>query len=1159
MKSKFNKILLASLLILLLSTFASAETPPSGGLTYFNFSSITDLWGSTTLTNNGANSQNVYPTFNLTGNSSPNSFNFDGSSDYIQSGSENMCEGSDECTVAGWFYLDTQPTENKHLMDKWGTDQLLLMRTIDTASDKVAVLWRDSTAGTSGGSGGTTSLVAGNWYHIVSTYKRNDVTNVYVNNVLDDTNPTDNFALASSVSTNLFIGKDSTTSANYFDGKMDVIKFYDIALSQTQVENLYNCNNITYCEPPVVEANITIENLSTNENTTIPQYGDNLSFFFDAVSNDANNISTCFLQNNETGVFVSVANTTVDANNFSGNITYTIVENKGLVYWRIECNNTLGGTAVSNVSTYTVKDFISPTIVLGPNNGYSDNNDTVISNALYNLSLNITFFDYNLFQTLVNITCNESGTIYTDEVLDHNTTTYNLFDTVDLSSYPLQQCHVSVQVSDDHTDNDIPDYEVTKTSKGAIYKTDASTIEIGTDGVLEEFKTKKIKDRYNFNFKYNEKSLTRTYTIKSEDTVYYQPTSKYSGHFVVWNEKLKTGNWIDFETDAEYKKYKVKQLGENHYEVEVKIDVPKEKELKPRKDGLFGLVGNDLTRQELELYYYGLEDVTYNSVGGTNVYVKNNTFEIGGAINITGVNVYDLTDLGNFTFNLTQLNGPVQKNISNVSNTNNYIIENVSRGNYSLFLNNTNFYDQTYAIELTSTDNMFQQDYETYQAIVNFRAKSLVTAEFLDKLNVTIDDGVLQTNQYSDDNTTVTFFVDADTYDYNITRIVYGAVNGSFNVSNLDNITIIENMSFISTVMLYDEKTLDPFNTDNPDSIEFLVFCPEGTFVTDVNSSTFNVTVPCDYEKFRVVLFYGTTSYFRTLIIQDASTIQNISIYLIDLNTTLALFNSFIIEDLLNQYRDPYILVKKVIGAEVVQITGDFVDVENKVPAYLIENNDYLLELYSSNQPVLSLGTYGASVAGEKNLRLYNIDISTNVTGFINSVSTSMGVDNDTGNQIAFANYQDIENRTDSVTWTLREGSANGTIIHSSTISDQNEIIFTYNITSIYNSTTIYGVLDIEHEEGNYKYTKLINEYSKIDLPVRQYIPENFLNWLFIFIAVIIALVANKQSANLAAIGILGFAGLMIVFDWITAIVGIVALGFLVIIIYTLKRGEKSE
>src|SRR6056297_3023804 len=102
-----NKLLLIGLLALvILSSSAMALTAPEGGVSYYNFSDTTDLWGSNDATNNGATSVTDYPTYNIIGDSSPNSYDFDGS-DWVLSNNNIPISGDDDSSISARVKSDT--------------------------------------------------------------------------------------------------------------------------------------------------------------------------------------------------------------------------------------------------------------------------------------------------------------------------------------------------------------------------------------------------------------------------------------------------------------------------------------------------------------------------------------------------------------------------------------------------------------------------------------------------------------------------------------------------------------------------------------------------------------------------------------------------------------------------------------------------------------------------------------------------------------------------------------------------------------------------------------------------------------------------------------------------------------------------------------------
>lgn len=73
------------------------------------------------------------------------------------------------------------------------------------------------------------------WYHVVITHDSSDGLKLYVDGVLEDSDPA---GTAANSSGTLYIGKEEST--NYFKGFVDEIKVYDYARSADQVKNDYN-------------------------------------------------------------------------------------------------------------------------------------------------------------------------------------------------------------------------------------------------------------------------------------------------------------------------------------------------------------------------------------------------------------------------------------------------------------------------------------------------------------------------------------------------------------------------------------------------------------------------------------------------------------------------------------------------------------------------------------------------------------------------------------------------------------------------------------------------------------------------------------------------------------------------------------------------------
>ena len=901
----------------------------------------------------------------------------------------------------------------------------------------------------------------------------------------------------------------------------------------------------------------TYTNYADDSTSTFPQIGDTI--ILDVIVSDTTTIDTCKLEINDTGSYVNTSTHIINTN-FTYNLSmgYTIqpysIANNTNITWKVWCNDTFGHVSESAVQNFTVKDTTNPEIIFGPGNNWKNDSTSIISNLLYNLSLNVTFSDNNLFQAFVNITCDIDNIIYYWEILDINTTTYTHTNTsIDLGGLDLQKCNILLGASDDHTAEKIKEYRVEKKLKGLKFETEnganVEVLSIDKGNSFKEANTKRNDDRYSFEFDYNDKQLSRKFKIKTDKIIYPRDKSRYPGHFVVWDEKTKTGNWIDFtEFGKVGRTYKIDKISDYEYDLEISSDIPVEM----IKEG----------QRKSWLEWFGIDKLFFNSIGGTNVFNASYSFYIGGAVNLTGLNIYDNSSIANFTVNVTTINSyPGFNGGATIDGTQEYL-ENVSNGTYQIDFSHPWYFDQIYTINITNTS----QDliYESFQSVVNIISRNVKTLTILQ--NVTVDINNTQTGKTEHRNETLvdtnTFYLNASDYTLFLQRHGYQNYSSTFNTTYKQNLTIYADMNFFAVLFLWDERTLEPFNVSSADRINFLVFCPNATYTSVINTSNVTIPITCNYDKFKFVLDYGATSYYRTFIL-DPDELFHVNIYLINLLTTQSIYNSFIIDDLLGDYDNPRVYVKKNVGAETVQITADWIDIENKIGAYLILNHEYIIEVHSDNQPVRVIGRYSADIPGDKNLRLYDVSLATTTPGYINNVGWWQQIVNISGTSYAVAVYNDSENRTNFVTWSLRRDTSTGPLLYTSTIASSN-VEFTVNVSDLLNYT-LWGVFTFDHPDLSvHNSSVLLNTFEEIGLLIFDYLGDtdeerqNWLNWFFLIILSVLALYATIRTAKYMAIAVLSFAGLFVLFGWFGMNGGLIWFALLIALLVLLKSGEKD-
>jgi hypothetical protein len=285
---------------------------------------------------------------------------------------------------------------------------------------------------------------------------------------------------------------------------------------------------------------------------------------------------------------------------------------------------------------------------------------------------------------------------------------------------------------------------------------------------------------------------------------------------------------------------------------------------------------------------------------------------------------------------------------------------------------------------------------------------------------------------------------------------------------------------------------------------------------------------------------------------------------LIDLLTTAYVYNSLVADDLLSIYINPSIYVYKTIGNITAQITANYVDITQKVGAYLIENNQYTVVIRSDNLPDYSVGIYAADTTGTVSIKLYDMSLYYSNSGGEGTVTHQPKIDNSTGDYLILANYFDTDALTQSVQFDVYAGS---TLVQSQSVASSSNILFTTNVSAYYlnNSPTdslyvqyIY-TRDLDGSTQTTTYKTLLAEVTGIDLGIWDYVSHDFVNWVLIILLGLLAVMATVQTANYVAIALIFIASLFVIFGWLTLSASVLAIAGLVALVSLLKQGERNS
>lgn len=545
-------------------------------------------------------------------------------------------------------------------------------------------------------------------------------------------------------------------------------------------------------------------------------------------------------------------------------------------------------------------------------------------------------------------------------------------------------------------------------------------------------------------------------------------------------------------------------------------------------------------------------------------------FWIGGTLNLSATNIYDDTLFKDYDITVrpkffqNSVNGTFPINV-----TSGGIVENLTNGSYRIFFTDACFFSKEFNITFENLTQVL--NYTSWQSTVTFRARNIKTLTYLNNITVNLTNTVSGQSNINNSGTDVitTFYVDASTYDYVLTRPLYEKYSETKTLTCGENIVIVD-LNFNATFNLIDEKSFLPFNITEYDEVTFYLFCENYTYTMNVPNSSFTIPINCTYSKFRFDVNYllSADEYQRTYILfpsSDISQVFNVSIYLMDIKTTLYVKNFLYLDDLLETYDKPAIFVYKQIPIGRVQITADFVDITNKIIAYLVQNDEYIIELHSLNKPLRILGNYGATDKEDQVIRLYDINIPTTMSGPKNNIYVGIGKKNDSGIVKAIATYEDLEETTISVTFQVRQNIETGPLLYATTSINQSNIEFEYDITGNL-SDILYGRLLYTYVDSDTGLTQTVDTYRIINEvddwifdPLRQgHISKDFMNWFITLFLGMLAIFATIKSANPISLILIGLAALLISVKLYTLSWGIIGLSAMVALLYFLKKGESE-
>lgn len=163
--------------------------------------------------------------------------NFDGVNDYLDAGNPSALDlAGDEVTLSARVRLDTVDGEGK-ILAKWADSgsRFQYLLSIDNNEKCLAAIYNGATQIALG----TTTLVAGVWYHLALTYDGSAV-KVYCNGVEEDSTSTSGNMSSTTAPVRIGAGSGGSGTEEPFDGDIGHCAIWDKGLSAGEIKSLFN-------------------------------------------------------------------------------------------------------------------------------------------------------------------------------------------------------------------------------------------------------------------------------------------------------------------------------------------------------------------------------------------------------------------------------------------------------------------------------------------------------------------------------------------------------------------------------------------------------------------------------------------------------------------------------------------------------------------------------------------------------------------------------------------------------------------------------------------------------------------------------------------------------------------------------------------------------
>ncbi|MBS1795269.1 MAG: hypothetical protein JSS81_15535 [Acidobacteria bacterium] len=169
-------------------------------------------------------------------------FSFDGTN-FVQAPDNAAQDLATAATLDAWVYLNQKPSTAGRIMEIVSRGDFNRDLDLGLLTDDRFYLYIANGQNV----GSTTVAQTGVWYHVAGTWDANGL-KIYVNGVLENTNPTTGITRAASPGVKLNIGEGALFADRRFVGLIDEVEIFNRALGLAEIQAIYNAGSFGKCK-----------------------------------------------------------------------------------------------------------------------------------------------------------------------------------------------------------------------------------------------------------------------------------------------------------------------------------------------------------------------------------------------------------------------------------------------------------------------------------------------------------------------------------------------------------------------------------------------------------------------------------------------------------------------------------------------------------------------------------------------------------------------------------------------------------------------------------------------------------------------------------------------------------------------------------------------